>query len=263
MKLVIAYKGISFSIDYIYRHTHEKETILYLHGLGSSKEDFQPALSNERFSNYNILTFDFPGCGKSSYSSEVSLDIDDLVLMVKKLSDNFGLETIHIIGHSMGGLTGLLFANRYPEKVQSFVNIEGNLDMADCRVFSRFVNDYTVDSNEKIFFSDFKSQLNKNDSTEYDIFVSNLSEKIKYNPLRDYSQSIVKYCIRSPLLEYFLNLPVDKYFIYGEYNRNLPYIPVLVNNEIPCLEIPNSNHFPFYANPTFFFNELGKIYGLC
>jgi len=38
-----------------------------------------------------------------------------------------GVERFHVVGHSMGGLTALLLADRVPEHVVSFVDIEGNL----------------------------------------------------------------------------------------------------------------------------------------
>jgi pimeloyl-ACP methyl ester carboxylesterase len=53
--------------------------IVFLHGLGSTKNDFQKAFIVEGLEDHTLLAFDFPGSGKSSYPQELSVDADDLV----------------------------------------------------------------------------------------------------------------------------------------------------------------------------------------
>ena len=144
----INHKNTQFELDYFNREG-TGDTILYLHGLGTSKEDFKATLNNESFSDFNIISFDFPGCGNSNYSNEIALDIDDLVIITNKLTEHLSLKSFHLIGHSMGGLTGLLYARRYPEKIKSFINVEGNLDSIDCRVFSKYVTEYPSENTEE------------------------------------------------------------------------------------------------------------------
>ncbi len=43
-----------------------------------------------------------------------------------------GVDRFHVVGHSMGGLTALLLADRDPARVVSFVDIEGNVAPEDC-----------------------------------------------------------------------------------------------------------------------------------
>lgn len=43
-----------------------------------------------------------------------------------------GIEHFHLVGHSMGGLTALMLAHEEPERVLSFVDIEGNVAPEDC-----------------------------------------------------------------------------------------------------------------------------------
>jgi len=172
----INHKNIRFEIDYFNREG-TGDTILYLHGLGTSKEDFKTTLGYESFNDYNIVSFDFPGCGKSNYNLEIALDIDDLVIITNKVIKKLGLESFHLIGHSMGGLTGLLYTRRYPERIKSFINVEGNLDLIDCRVFSKYVNEYPSEKTEEIFFKDFKNQISPNPNPEFDFFLKNLEKK--------------------------------------------------------------------------------------
>lgn len=257
--LRISHKNINFNLSYFLRRS-SGDPILYLHGLGTSKEDFIQAADMEIFKQFNLISFDFPGCGQSGYSNEIALDVDDLVIITDQFINSLKLKSFHLIGHSMGGLTGLLYATRLKSKVKSFINIEGNLMPADCRVFSRYVTDYPIESNEKEFFNDFINQLEQKDNKEYDYFVSNVKNKVNYYSLRDYCGSIVKYCSRADLLSYFIQMECPRMFIYGEKNKDLPYIDELNKYEIEVKEIPGSDHFPFFSNPGYFFSSIGAFY---
>jgi len=250
--LKIEHKNASYNLAYFVRKASD-DTILYLHGLGTSKQDFLPALNIEILKKYSIVSFDFPGCGQSSYDPNASRTIDDLVAITEEVVKKLELDSFHLIGHSMGGLTALLFAKRNPGKVKSFINVEGNLAPVDCRVFSEYVCNYPTDVDEKKFFLDFKNQIGNNGHPELDRFLSNLKKNVTYNAIRQYCQSIFNYCLNTDLLSYFKDLDLPKMFIYGEENHDLPYIGQLNKQGIVVREIPGSNHFPFYSNPETFF----------
>ena len=257
----VSRKNVTYEIEYFHRKS-PGDTILYLHGLGTSKEDFFPALEIPQLHSFNLLAFDFPGCGKTNYDQEVALNVDDLVSITREIISKLELSRFHIIGHSMGGLTALLLSHRDPGKIASFINIEGNLAPIDCRVFSKYVTEYPIERNEESFFADFEDVMGKNKNREFDIFLSRLKDQVNYYALRDYCQSIVKYCSGVDLLSYFVGLSCPKMFIYGEENNDLPYINKLLRQGIQASEIPGSNHFPFYSNPEKFFTSISKFYQL-
>jgi pimeloyl-ACP methyl ester carboxylesterase len=62
-------------------------------------------------------------------------------------------ERFHLVGHSMGGLTALMLAHKHPDRVLSFVDIEGNIAPEDC-FLSRQIIDYPQADAER-FFDDF------------------------------------------------------------------------------------------------------------
>lgn len=255
----IQHKNFEYQLDYYHRATGS-ENILYLHGLGTSKEDFESAMGYKSLDKFNIISFDFPGCGQSNYYNEVALDINDLVDITDKVVKKTGLDTFHLIGHSMGGLTGLLYTKQHPRKVKSFINVEGNLDPIDCRVFSKYVDNYSQEKPEDDFFRDFKERLSGNPNMEFDVFLKHVKSKVKYYALRDYCQSIVKFCERLNLVEYFIQLDCDKAFIYGQENKDLPYLKILSAHGTVISEMTGSNHFPFYSNPDSFFESIGNFY---
>lgn len=257
--LKIEHNSTFYNLGFFERKASD-DTILYLHGLGTSKQDFLPALNIDLLKKYSIVSFDFPGCGQSSYDPKASPTIDNLVTITEEVVKKLKLKSFHIIGHSMGGLTALLFAKRNPGKVKSFINVEGNLAPVDCRVFSEYVCNYPTDVDEKKFFLDFKNQIGNNGHLEFDKFLSNLEKNVTYNAIRQYCQSIFNYCLNTDLLSYFKDLDLPKMFIYGDENNDLPYIDQLNKQGVVISEIPASNHFPFYSNPELFFNEIGQFY---
>lgn len=67
-----------------------------------------------------------------------------IVEITKQFTEAIQIDKFIIIGHSVGGLIGLLFAEKYPKKVLGFINIEGNLVSEDC-FFSHMALNKTFD----------------------------------------------------------------------------------------------------------------------
>ena len=69
-KIEIEYGSKLLQIECLLRYGPENsdgKTILYLHGLGCSKDDFAPAAEVKELEHFTLAAFDFPGCGNSSY----------------------------------------------------------------------------------------------------------------------------------------------------------------------------------------------------
>ena len=110
--------------------------LVFLHGFGSTKEDYADVVQQVHLADHAVLAFDAPGCGATACSKLDGLSIPFLVDVADRVLANQDVGRFYLIGHSMGGLVGLLLAERHPARVVGFVNIEGNLAPEDC-VFSR------------------------------------------------------------------------------------------------------------------------------
>ena len=104
-------------IVFRYRETGDGSVpvLILLHALGEDARDWDEvaaALS----SRYRVLALDQRGHGQSEYTPRYSFELmrDDL----KNFVDALGLERFSLMGHSMGGLVALLFAEEHPERVQ-------------------------------------------------------------------------------------------------------------------------------------------------
>jgi len=251
----IIYRNQPLQIEYFIRRG-QKETVLYLHGLGCSKSDFLGAAEYESLNAHTLVAFDFPGHGNSGYTEK--LEMDDLVEITNLFIEKLKLHDIVLIGHSMGGLVALLFSERYAGKVKAFINLEGNLKIEDC-TFSRHAIAVDFDTFSRITFRNFKIVLQFSKKPGFKKCAENL---IKYNPQKamyDYSPSLVKYSDSGELLDKFASFKIPKCFIYGSENQGISYIPELKQKGLTVFEISDSNHFPQYDNPQGYYEVISDF----
>jgi len=252
----LTYKNCKFRIAYLLRRTPEM-AVVFLHGLGCSKRDFQDAFGYPELADYTLLTFDFPGCGDSPYPENLTLNIDYLVEITHRVLSALHVKDIILIGHSMGGLVALLYAERYHTSVRGFINVEGNLSSEDC-FFSRAVAQSAFSDFTTTLFPELQNRLKHAANRGFREYAANL-EKANKKAYYDYSPSLVEYSDTGNLLERYLALAIPKLFVYGAENRALSYLPQLTERGCALVEIPASNHFPFHDNPAAFYHTIASF----
>ncbi len=113
--------GLELNYEYYFAEANALAEILLLHGYTGSSNDWNfliPSLKK----NYNIITLDFIGHGKSD--SPVNPDlytIQSLVSHIDKLKDKLKLNRLILLGYSMGGRIALSYAAAFPDKVYSLI----------------------------------------------------------------------------------------------------------------------------------------------
>ena len=86
---------------------------------------------------------DLPGYGKSAKPEEPSTQEGVTDVLGRWLPKVIGKgKKVVVLGHSMAGVYGLRFVEKYPQLVRAFINMEGNISLADCD-FSGKMADYT------------------------------------------------------------------------------------------------------------------------
>jgi len=259
--LKITYHNQPLKIEYFIR-SGKKETILYTHGLGCSKDDFFGAMKARGLKGHKLLAFDFPGCGNSTYPVDLTLGIDDLVKITDIVVSELGLENFVIVGHSMGGLVALLYAEKHCKNVKAFINVEGNLESRDSTI-SRRVTKHNFDEFKDTVFQVFKQKLlatgNVGFKKHVEILKKYSSESSK-KAFFDLSPSLMKYSDSGNLIQRFLGLKIPTIFVYGSENSNrIQYISDLREAGCEMAEISKSNHFPNYDNPKEFYEVISKF----
>ncbi|OUR79430.1 hypothetical protein A9Q83_03210 [Alphaproteobacteria bacterium 46_93_T64] len=98
-----------------------KPTMLFLHGAAMDHTAW--SLQSRYFAHhgFNVFALDLPGHGKSG--GEIPSSIDAMADWVVAFMDAIGIEAATLVGHSMGSLTALSAAGRYPDRVSKLVMI--------------------------------------------------------------------------------------------------------------------------------------------
>ncbi|GIC87983.1 alpha/beta fold hydrolase [Aspergillus udagawae] len=239
-------KGVNLDLSTIHS-LNSRPPILFLHGFGSCKEDLADLTLHPALQQYGFIAFDAPGCGQSTSDNLSGIDIPFLVATAEALLAHFNITSFHLIGHSMGGLTALLLAHCYPDRVLSFVDIKGNLAPEDC-FLSRQIFTFRSDDPEA-FFDEFIDRTRKSKSFASALYASTLRARVRAPAIRPIFESMVHLSDEEDLLGMFLGLPCPKMFMFGEENRGLSYLGRLEKQGVELAEISESGHSPMYSNP--------------
>lgn len=98
--------------------TGRGEPLVFLHtGLQTGLTDFEfqrAKLSN----NYQVLSPDLRGHGQS-YSNDIQNFFDDSAKDLFETIDHHNLETVHLVGCSLGALVAIKFAKLYPDRIKT------------------------------------------------------------------------------------------------------------------------------------------------
>jgi pimeloyl-ACP methyl ester carboxylesterase len=106
-------------------------TILYIHGLGESGLCFEKLMADPQLRGWSHLAPDLPGYGKSPWPDK-PLELDRLADYLCQWLESMSTDSVLLLGHSMGGVVGLMISEKCPELLCGFVNVEGNVSPEDC-----------------------------------------------------------------------------------------------------------------------------------
>jgi len=244
---------IEFAVDAtrvgvaVMRRDGYKSPIVFLHGFGSTKEDYADIARYPIFDGHPVIAYDAPGCGATDCDTPSAIDIPFQQKTAQAVLAYFGFDRFHLVGHSMGGLTALMLAHATRESVLSFTNIEGNLGSEDC-FLSRQTFEYGQDDAEH-FFDAFIDRVCRSPGFANAVYATGLRGKVRARAVAPIFRSMVELSDHADLLQKFLALPCPKSFVFGDAHRSLSYLGQLRDNGVALFEIPACGHFPMYSNP--------------
>lgn len=94
------------------------DVVLLLHG-GPGCPDYLEPVARNLSNRFRAVTYDQRGVGASPAIG--SFEIVDYLADVEAIRCHLGVETMHVFGHSWGGLLAQLYASEHPERVASLV----------------------------------------------------------------------------------------------------------------------------------------------
>jgi len=256
MNIPLQIDGAEINISAISRKG-KNPPIVFLHGFGSAKEDYADIVRRPNLSDYPFLAYDAPGCGETFCSNLDKISIPFLVSTVLEVLDYTNIERFHLVGHSMGGLTALMLAHQCPDRILSFIDIEGNIAPEDC-FLSRQIIEHSVPNADE-FFGRFIERTLHAPAYSSPLYSASLKYKVRSEAVQGIFSSMVHLSDHGDLMDKFLSLPCPKMFMYGEQNQDLTYLNYIKSKGVRLSEISECGHFPMYSNPPMMWREIADF----
>jgi pimeloyl-ACP methyl ester carboxylesterase len=108
------------------------QTVLLLHGRNFSGNYWQPTIQALAAAGYRVIVPDQVGFGKSS-KPDVDYSFDMLAMNTVQFLDSLNIQTVDIVGHSMGGMLAVRLARLYPNRIHRLV-LETPVGLEDYRL---------------------------------------------------------------------------------------------------------------------------------
>ncbi len=111
-----------FRCNYRYEPIEGAPCVIFLNGIMSSLESWQPQVDQARRLGFGTLQYEYRGQWRSEMTPgpyTMQTHVDDLRALMAAL----GIERAHFVGTSYGGMTGMLFASQHTQAAASLMLI--------------------------------------------------------------------------------------------------------------------------------------------
>lgn len=232
-------------------------TLLFIHGLGSSKEDFFSIFAYRDLTANNILIPDLVGHGDSSRPSNFSYLMADQADILRQLLDTLSVRnSIVLIAHSMGGPIAVSLAELLGRRVIGMIYAEGNIDEGDCFFSKTIIDSFSKGDWEARGFDRFLIKLQNNQETK--AFADTFA---KAGPVAVYDSARDLYSIskEDALLMRLVQLSIPVLGIFGAKNRGKFSSEEKLSSQFPVRFIPGAGHAMMHDNPDLFYKTVSEF----
>lgn len=235
--------------------------LVYVHGLGESSLCFEELIQRQESQVWNHWAPDLPGYGRSPHPRR-PLTLDEQADALNGWIQHAGIRKAVVIGHSMGGVLGQIFCERFPNRVQGFINVEGNITLPDCTLsskaarcaeqeflqigFAKLLLEVTRIAQHDAAFAGYRESLKLCDPGA---FYLNSRELVELSDQGQMAARLAKLQSRFPVL-----------YVAGSPGGADPAsLQLLRTNGVPVEVIAPSGHWPFLDRPEVFVRTVERF----
>jgi len=273
--------GDGFALHY--RIVGAGDTLVLLHGGPGLEYTYLLPQMDSLAAHHTLIYFDqrFIG-GSTGDIDSLKVTFDAFIEDVELVRKYFGLASFHLLGHSFGGLTAMVYTSRHPEKVKTLVLMtsagadtswrsrfgealsknrskDDSLTLEEIRKSEAFTN-HTPEGLKQYFRVFFTSYFfNPFLTNSLTITVSEMTAKNLWRINSWIGKNIEYYDFRPQLAQ----IVCPTLIIHGA-NDPLPLEAAqIIQKAIPhsqLIVLDRCGHFPYIENPVLLFKELDAFY---
>lgn len=226
------------------------DLVLFVHGLGCSKENWRAAWQRPELRGRSLLAPDLPGFGHSVCPPDFTPDLAHYAGVLRALIDAHALRRIHLVAHSMGGSIALLLPPQVLSRLESLVLVEPRLLGLSCGVAATAVG-VSFEEFRRSVFPGIRQRMSADPRAVFDL------NRVDIGAFYISSRSLMEWSARHALLDRFVQADCQKYFIYGADNQHLQELGFV--EPALTIAVEDAAHFVMQDNPDGFYDCLQNI----
>lgn len=242
-----------------YRVRGQGQPVVLVHGFGEDHRiwDLQSAQLEQRF---RLVLPDLPGSGTSELNSDVSME--NLAEALHAVLQEEKIDSVVMLGHSMGGYATLAFAEKYPGMLKAFglVHSTSYADNEEKKQTRRkgieFIRTHGVPEFFKATMANLFSSHTKELNPGLVEALVNQYKDMSADALVAYYEAMMLRPDRQEVLKNF-NRPI--LFLAGEQDTTIPYEHVKQQSRLPLLSYLHVLHLSGHMGMWEEANETGFI----
>lgn len=234
------------------KNENPKAKIIYIHGLGETGKCFHEVMTDSRLSHLSHFAPDLPGNGKTP--TDKAMNFNEYIQCLATWLQSSQMGPVVIVGHSMGGVLGLLLCESYPELVQGFINVEGNISPEDCTlsaVVTQHSQEYVKGCGLQVILQDVCNQVSGKAISDYHSRLASCNPDVYYSN----SEELVE--TSKSLIKKLMAIQVPHIYLFGMSNGiSERSRQVLAKVGVKNYGIENAGHWLFIDQKDMFIDKM-------
>jgi pimeloyl-ACP methyl ester carboxylesterase len=133
---------------------------VFVHGMGGlGSATFGEVAGHRALGGHRSLVIDLPGHGLSDRPPGFGYTLDDHASVIARVCEAAGVDSIDLVGHSLGADIAVVVMGRYPRLVGRLVVAEANLDPLPRSATGRFSQRIAMQSEEEFLARGYQEIL--------------------------------------------------------------------------------------------------------